>query len=290
MPDALADLSRDLARVADSLAPHLVGLASGDGGSTGFVWREGLVVTADEALESEEGIAAQLPDGSRVPAALVGRDPSTDVALLRIEGAGPPPVALDRAPRRLGELALALGRGPRGPLAALGVVSESGPAWRSLRGGAIEARLALDLRLPRAAEGGLAVDAGGRAFGMAVFGPRRSTLVIPAATVERVAAHLLAHGRVARGWLGLALQPVALDGGEGRGLLVVGLDDRAPARAAGVAQGDILVALGGEELGSLRALSDRLGPDTVGREMPLTLRRGGQALTLPVTVGERPER
>jgi S1-C subfamily serine protease len=289
MPDTLVDLSRDLARMAEQVSPHVVAVEAGGAASSGFVWREGLVVVADEALEAEEGLAVVRPDGSRVPAALVGRDPSTDVALLRVEGAGAP-VAFDPAPRRVGEIALALGRGPRGPLAALGVVSEAGPAWRSLRGGMIEARIGLDLRLQRAAEGGLVADAEGRAFGMAVFGPRRAAIVIPAATVERVASHLLAHGRVARGWLGLALQPVALDGGEDRGLLVVGLEAEAPARAAGVAQGDILVALGGEPVGGMRALFDLLGPETVGREMPLALRRGGQALTLPVTVGERPER
>lgn len=289
MPDTLADLSRDLARVAEQVSTHLVAVEAGSAASSGFVWRDGLVVAADEALESEEGLAIVLADGTRHPATLLGRDPSTDVALLRVEGGGTP-VAFDPAPRRLGEIALAVGRGPRGPLAALGVVSEAGPAWRSLRGGTIEARIGLDLRLPRAAEGGLAVDAEGRAFGMAVFGPRRAAIVIPAATVERVASHLLAHGRVARGWLGLALQPVTLDGGEGRGLLVVGLDAEAPARAAGVAQGDILVALGDQPVGNMRALFDRLGPETVGRQMPVTLRRGGQALTLPVTVGERPEK
>jgi S1-C subfamily serine protease len=172
-------------------------------------------------------------------------------------------------------------------LVALGVLTEAGPAWRSLRGGAIDARLGLGLRLTGAMEGGLAVDAEGHAFGMAVRGPRGSALAIPAATVERVAAHLLAHGRVARGYLGLSLHPVRLEDG-GRGAVVVGLDADGPGRRAGLRQGDVLVAMDGAPLPWGRALAARLGPESVGTAVTLDLLRGGEPLTLPLAVAERP--
>jgi S1-C subfamily serine protease len=286
MSDPLIDLSRRLADLAGRVGGHLVAVRSGPRVASGFVWREGLVVTADEALEAEEGLQVHLPDGSRAEATLAGRDPSTDVALLRVAGALPPPLALDGSgARAVGEVVLALGRGAEGPVAAMGVLGSVGPAWRSLRGGTIEARLALDLRLPRAAEGGVAVDAEGRAFGMAVFGPRRTALAIPAETIERIAPRLLERGRIARGYLGLGLQPVRIEGSGEMGVVVVSVDPEGPGRRAGIVQGDILVAFAGEPVQGLR---QRLGPDSVGREVELSVLRGGERRSVAITVGEAP--
>jgi S1-C subfamily serine protease len=253
--------------------------------ASGFVWREGVVVTADEALEGEEGFHVHLPDGSRAEATLAGRDPSTDVALLRVAGALPGPLPLVDGSRSVGEIVLALGRSAEGPVAAMGVVGALGPAWRSLRGGNIDARVTLGLRLPRAAEGGVAVDAEGRAFGMAVFGPRRSALVIPAATIERVAPRLLEHGRIARGYLGLGLQPIRLEESGETAVLIVSVDPGGPGRRAGLVQGDILVAFDGQPVQGLR---QRLGPDSVGRTVQLTVLRGGERRAVAITIGESP--
>ncbi|EYD72914.1 hypothetical protein Rumeso_04790 [Rubellimicrobium mesophilum DSM 19309] len=289
MSDLLADLSRRLSALAGQLAPHLVAVQSGHRTASGFIWREGLVVTSDEALESEEGISLTLPDGTRRPAALAGRDPSTDIVLLRVDQPLGQPAELDiGTPRAVGELALALGRGAEGPVAALGVVGVVGPAWRSLRGGNIDALIRLDLRLPRAAEGGLAVDAEGRPFGMAVHGPRRSTLVIPGATIERVAAHLLEHGRVGRGYLGLGLQPVRIDASGEHGVLVSSVDEAGPGRQAGLLQGDIITRFGGEPVGGMRGLMARLGPDSIGRTVEIGVLRGGAPTVVTLTIGERP--
>jgi S1-C subfamily serine protease len=291
MSDDLTTLSHALAGAVERAAAGAVAVEAGRAAFSGWVWREGLVVTADEALDEAGQVAVRLPDGSRREAQVAGRDASTDVALLRVEGT-PPPVALDRAPRRVGEVILAVGRGAGGPVAAMGILGEAGPAWRSLRGGMIDARLGLDLRLPGAAEGGLAVDAGGRAFGMAVPGPRGTALAIPAATVERVAAQLLETGRVARGYLGLGLAPVRLDGSEGggaegRGVLVTGVDADGPGRRAGVLQGDILVRFDGEPVGGARSLAQRLGPESVGRAVEVGLLRGGEPRTVLIAIGER---
>jgi S1-C subfamily serine protease len=171
---------------------------------------------------------------------------------------------------------------------ALGVVSLSGPAWRSLRGGEIDARLELDARLRRRSEGAVAVDASGQAFGMAVFAPRRRTLVIPAATVNRVAARLETHGRIARGYLGLGLHPVAVDNGGGAGAMVVSVDPKGPGAAAGIHQGDVLVGWDGKPVGGVRPLLRTLGPDSVGRKVTLELRRGGQTQQVVLTIAERP--
>lgn len=285
----LLQLSRDLAALAALHAGSVVSLRGRTGAASGFVWRDGLLVTADEPFDTDEGLHANFADGRAVPARLVGFDPSTDVALLRVDAPTPPPVPLDAAaPLAVGELALALGRTGDGPLAAMGVVAAAGPGWRSMRGGRIDALLRLDLRLDPLGEGGLAVDAAGRAFGMTVLGPRRRALAIPAATVERVAAQLLARGRVARGYLGLGLQPVRVDGREERGFLVASVDPDGPGRAAGLAQGDVLVGWDGEPLPKLRALLARLDPDSVGREVRLAALRGGEPREVRLVIGERP--
>ncbi len=191
---------------------------------------------------------------------------------------------------RAGALALVVGASQEAAVTcAFGAVASSGPAWRSLRGGRIDARIELDLRLRRPAQGGLAIDASGRAFGMAVAGPRRRVLVIPSATIERVAETLLSHGKVARGFLGLGLQPVRVEGLDSFGAIVTGVAKDGPAAEAGARQGDVIVAWNGEPLRGFRSLLPALGPDSVGQIVRLGLRRGGEPLELPVTVGERPE-
>jgi S1-C subfamily serine protease len=134
-------------------------------------------------------------------------------ALLRVARTDLPKAPAPAEALAVGALAVVAGAREGAPSAALGVVSFVGPQWRSLRGGVIDARIELDAALTRSSEGGLVLDAEGRALGMAVFGPRRRTLAIPLATIDRVAELLATKGRIARGYLGLGLQPVKLDGG-----------------------------------------------------------------------------
>ncbi len=256
--------------------------------ASGFLWRPGLVVAAEESLPDEGEIAVDLA-GRQVLATVAGRDPSTDIALLKVDTAGSPPVRLEPAPIRTGALALVVGAREGAPVAAFGAVSFVAGAWRSLRGGTIDSRIELDLALRRAGEGSLALDASGRPFGMAVFGPRRRVLVIPAATIERVAARLAEHGRIARGYLGLALQSVRLDDGTGVGAMVMGVDAKGPGAAAGVRQGDILTAWNGEALRDVRAMIRALGPESVGTSVRLGLRRAGETTEITLTIGERPD-
>jgi S1-C subfamily serine protease len=287
--DPFAALSGALTAAVARGAPGVVSVATHKTRSSGFLWRPDLVVTADEALSEEGSLSVTLPGGEAVPATLVGSDPTTDIALLRIQRPGLEPVRLDAAPVALGSLALALGAQEGRPVAALGLVAHLGPAWLSARGGQIDSRIELDLSLRAVAEGGLAVDAAGRAFGMVVFGPRRRPLVIPAATIERVAARLATHGRVARGYLGLGLQPVRLGPGEGFGVMVMGVDRKGPAAVAGIRQGDVIVAWNGQPVTGVQSLLRGLGPETVGTTVAVAVRRAGEPASFHLTVAERPE-
>jgi S1-C subfamily serine protease len=248
-----------------------------------------LIVTADEALDDEGDIAVALPGGEMAAASLVGRDPSTDVALVRVAHADLPPVTLESASLAAGALVCAVGSSQGAAIAAFGAVSLVGGAWRSFRGGEIDVRIELDLSLRRAGEGGLALDAASRAFGMVVLGPRRQVLVIPATTIERVAATLATHGKVARGYLGLGLQPTKLDGNDGIGVMVMSVDPNGPGAAAGVRQGDIIIKWNDQSIQGLRALLRALGPGAVGSTVKLDLRRGGEPAEARLTVRERPE-
>ncbi|MBK8082388.1 MAG: PDZ domain-containing protein [Devosia sp.] len=278
LSDALATLTADVAR-------RVVAVRDGDGRTlSGFVWRTGLVVTAHEVLEGDEEVDVVLPDGTGVLARIAGRDPTTDVALLRLETgafsdwmAAPLPVP--------GSLSVLVGRTEASVLSSLAVVSEVGPAWRSMRGGEIDALVTLGLRLPSRAEGGPVVAPDGGLLGMAVSGPRRRTLLIPASTIGRAVTTLAEKGYVPRGWLGLSLHPV----GQG-GAIVIGLEPDSPAAEGGFLVGDIVTTWEGNTVRSVADVALRLGAGTVGTTARLGVLRGGNALELDVTIGERPRR
>lgn len=281
----LTSLSSALADVVARIAPSVVSVHSHRSRSTGFVWKPGLIVTADEALADEGDVQIVLADGSTTAATIVGRDHTTDIALLRAETTIAP-VKLATTVPALGTLSVVVATNRDAQSAALGMVSVSGQSWRSLRGGEIDARIELDVRLRPSQEGGLALDASGEAFGMAVLGPRR-VLVIPTATIERVAAQLETRGRIARGYLGLGLQPLRLD--DGIGAMVMNVDKAGPAATAGIRQGDVIVAVNDQKLSGVRALLRTLGPASVGQVIDVAIRRGGEPASFKVTIGERPE-
>jgi S1-C subfamily serine protease len=284
----LTNLSASLSGLVAATAPSIVAIHSHRALSSGFIWKTGMIVTADEALADEGEVAVTLSGGKRISATIAGRDPPTDIALLRADIGAVSPIALDGSAPSAGALAVVVGGRGGEAVAALGVVATSGVAWRSIRGGEIDARIELDLSLRRHAEGGLALDASGQAFGMAVFGPRRRVLVIPAATIVRVAAQIEAHGKVARGYLGLGLQPVRLDRDGGVGAMVMSVDGDGPGAKAGVRQGDVLQAWDGQPIGSVNALLRALGPASVGKTVALSLRRGGETRAVVLEIGERP--
>jgi len=283
----IQDLSAAFARLVGIAAPSVVAVKSAHSRSSGFFWRPGLIVTADEALSEEGDATVTLPSGESLAARLVGRDHTTDIAVLRVERSDLPAVQLEITPLPVGALTIALGADDGAPTAALGVVSRSTGPWWSLRGGEITARIELDLRMRQSAEGGLAIDATGRTIGMTVFGPRRRVLVIPSATIERVAARLEKHGHIPRGYLGLGFQLVAIEGG-GRGVMIMNVEPQGPGAKAGVHQGDTIVTWNGEPIRHVRSLLRALGPDSVGQTVTLGLRRGGETRNIALTIAERP--
>src|SRR6266566_2256885 len=155
-----AALSRHLAGIVTQCAPGVVAICGrGRPTSSGFVWRSGTVVTASDALERDEDISVLTPEGERVSATLAGRDPSTDIAVLKVPGAESP-LALARADLvSTGELALAIGRHSDGPMASLGMIAIAGGAWQSLRGGRIDRLIRLDRGIDPRQEGGVLANA-----------------------------------------------------------------------------------------------------------------------------------
>jgi S1-C subfamily serine protease len=287
MSQEIENVSARLEAMVAGLAPSLVSVSSDRMQASGFVWRAGRVVTSDEGVAEDGEVRIALPGGETVAAEIVGRDPSTAVALLKIERADLRPVAMAAVVPSPGALVVAAGAEAGAPIAALGLVALARGPWQSLRGGEIDARIELDARLRRTAEGGLALNAAGQAFGMTVFGPRRRVLVIPAATLSRVAARLEAHGRIPRGYLGLGLQPVTIEGG-GSGIMVMSVDPKGPGATAGIHQGDVLVSWDSKPVGGLQPLLRSLGPDSVGKLLVLELRRGGETRQARLQIGERP--
>ena len=282
----LPSLSSALADIVARTKPAIVSVHSHRSRASGFVWKPGLIVTADEALADEGDVSIRFSDGTDRSATIAGRDHTTDIALLRVDTANSAPIKLSSAVPALGALSVVVAAEQGVTAAALGMVSLAGGRWRSMRGGEIDARIELDVRLRRSHEGGLALNAAGEAIGMAVQGVRR-ILVIPSATIDRVAARLETHGRIARGYLGVGLQPVELD--DGIGAMVMSVDRAGPSAAAGIRQGDVIVGWNNEKLTGVRSLLRALGPDSVGSVVDVTIRRAGEPVQIKLTIGERAE-
>jgi S1-C subfamily serine protease len=294
----LVAFSDHAAQLVERTASSIVAVhGGGRGSSSGFHWRSGVIVTAEEVLERDEDIKVTLPGGRLVEATLAGRDPSTDIAVLRFQPDGLPaaPTA-NVAPLRPGHVVLAIGNHEGAPVASLGIVAIVGGAWHSLRGGTIDNLIRVDLVLSPAAEGGALVDVQGRVVGMAVLGPRRRVLAIPTSTIDRVVDQLLAKGHVFRGYLGAGLQPLrrgrrshdTQSSSSGRGVLVVSIDPDGPAARAGVLVGDIVMTWNAKPLDRVREVMQFLGADSAGSTVDLGLIRGGAPTGIKVVIGERP--
>ncbi len=294
----LIALSRQLQQLVNGMAGSIVNLRShGHSIASGFVWKPGVIVTASDALEADDEISICAAAGKSVQAQLAGRDPTTDIAVLRLaeELRVPAPVvASDEA--QVGQMVLALGRGRDGVIANLGCVSVAGGSWQSRRGGRIDRLIRLDLRLDRQAEGGVVVDGEGRVLGMPVFGPRKKPLIIPMATIDLIAPKLLADGRIRRGYLGVGVHPVRLEDAfaathalpDRRAAMIVSVDPDGPAGKAGILLGDIIVAFDGEPVPGLRSLFARLSPESVDKTVELRVLRAGQMTSASVTIGASP--
>ena len=292
--DIFEQVSTDVADRVARAAPSVVAIHTGRRRFSGILWRPDVVLASEQTLGDDPSLSV-IRGGQRTGATLAGRDPGTNVAVLKLEAALPgstlPPAAT--APR-VGSLALLVGADAAGgPTGRLGMLHSVGDSWHSMAGGRIDALIRLDASLG-ADEGGLVLLPDGGLLGMSTSGPRRRTIVIPTATLLRVIDPLLADGRIARGWLGVGLQPVMIpDGfrqsaGREAGLMVVSLASSAPAEAAGMLPGDIVLDIDGTPVSRPRALTASMGPERIGQAVILRVLRAGAVQTISVTVAARP--
>jgi S1-C subfamily serine protease len=291
MANELAALSNELAAVVERSKGSVVAVhARPRFSSSGVFWRPGVIVTAEHTIRREEEITVTLPDGKNAPAQLVGSDPGTDVAVLKTDwaGAAPLPSASGTAP---GNLALAIGRSEdSGVNATMGIISAVSGSWRTWRGGKLDQYLRLDLTLYPGSSGGVVVNTAGEAIGIATSVLSRiAGVAIPASTVNRALDEILSRGRVARGYLGVGLQPVELPDHH-KGLIVLSTEADGPAAKAGVLVGDILVKLGGQDVRDTDDIQAVLESHAVGQAVDAGLLRGGVSKTIAITIGERPRR
>jgi S1-C subfamily serine protease len=264
--------------------------------ASGLAYSADLILTADHVVEREEGITVTLGDGTEFSATLAGRDPGTDLALLRLERSGVEPSKPAKRPK-IGQLVLALGRpSTAGIEASLGVVSAiSGPA-RTPRG-MLDNYVRTDATPFPGFSGGPLVDADGHVIGLNTSGFGRGTsITIPADLAWKVAEQLAKHGSIKRGYLGIRSQAVeipdagqkALQREQAAGLLVMSIEKKSPAESGGLMVGDILVGIDGHPVSDHDALFAQLSGDVVGKSIPVEVLRGGQLQTQQVKIGTRP--
>jgi S1-C subfamily serine protease len=297
MAEVLSKLSDDLASTVARAGESILRVeARGRLGATGIVWSaDGVIVTAHHVVEHEDNISVGLPKGESVPAALVGRDPTTDLAVLRAETTGlATPTWTEADNVKVGNLVLALGRPGKTVQATLGIVSAYGDSWRSPAGGRLDRYLQTDVVMYPGFSGGPLVDAAGNIVGLNTSALLRGiSITVPAPTIGRVVETLLEHGKIRRGYLGVGAQPVRLPAslaqqlGQEAGLLLASVESNSPAESHGLLLGDTLVAIDGQPVRSLDELLTALSGDKVGTTVPVRFVRGGQGQELSITIGER---
>ena len=298
MAELLDRISEDLADIVQAAGPGIVRVEARQRlPASGMVWsQDGVIVTTHHVIERQERIRVGLPDGPAIDASLIGRDPTTDDAVLKVQASDLSPLRrADADTARVGQLVLALGRPGSAPAATLGVVSALGGPWRTHAGGSLDHYLQTDAVMYPGFSGGPLVDASGRALGINTSALLRGiAITISSSSLERIVGALLSHGRIKRGYLGIGTQPARLperlheEVGQETGLLVVSVEPDSPADAAGLMLGDALVGLDGRPVRQVDDLLSRLDGDLIGRSAAARIVRGGQVQELSVVVGERP--
>jgi len=296
-PNPLTNLSDQMADAAARAAASVVLVnARPRIPASGVAVSADTILTAGHVVEREEDISVLLPDGREIPATLAGRDPGSDLALLRLAEPAATPAARAAREARVGQLVLALGRpGAAGIQASLGIVSAVGGPLRTGRASLLERYLRTDAIGYPGFSGGALINAAGEVLGLNTSGFSPGTLItIPAALAWSTAELLRERGRVPRGYLGVRTQVIPLPEGlqsklgrsQDRALMLVGVESGSTAERSGLIVGDILAGLDGTPLRDHESLSARLMRDSVGQTLALEILRGGELLRLDVQVGE----
>jgi S1-C subfamily serine protease len=296
---SLLDLSNSLADTVAQAGTAVVAMNTGQRVSpSGIHWRQGIIVTSDESLPNYDDITIKYENGQTVPVTLVGRDATTDIAVFQLQQTDIPVATIEQtATLKVGHLVIGLARSREGDVrAAMGAVSVITGSWQSMSGGTIDRYIRPDLTLYPGFAGGALVNAAGQVVGMNTAGRRGTALTIPAETIDRVVEQLIAKGHIARGYLGVGMQPVrlpqtlrtALNLTTATGVMVVNVEIDSPADRAGLLLGDVLVTLAGVgvgEPGDVRGILNQ--PGRIGKTVPMQAIRGGTLVELTVTIGER---
>lgn len=265
--------------------------------ASGIAFAKDLILTADHVVEREEDIKVILADGTEVKARLVGRDPGTDLAVLKLDSASATPAQVSKTAARVGQFVLAIGRPSiKGIESSFGTVNSIGGPVRTGRGSMLESYIKTDVVSYPGFSGGPLVNGDGTIFGINTSGfGSGSAITIPADVAWKIAETLAKHGKIKHGYLGIRSQTVnipadsqkALKREQETGLLLVGLEDDSPAGKAGLMVGDILVSIAGEPVEHHDELFTRLSGDVVGKTIPIEILRGGKVESINVEIGER---
>ncbi len=264
--------------------------------ASGIAIGKDLILTANHVVRRDEDISVTLPDGSQVAASVAGRDPGSDLALLKLETADATPAEFN-GELRVGELALAIGRPTsEGVQASLGIVSAVGGPAHTAHGGILEKIIRTDAIPYPGFSGGPLIDSAGKVIGINTSGlGHGNSIAVPISIARQIAESLEKHGSVKRGYIGIRSQLVdlpakaKLDREQKAGLLVNGLEDDSPAAAAGLMVGDIIIGFNGQAVNNHDELLAALSGEVVDTATPLEILRGGQVESLSVTASERPE-
>ncbi len=284
--------SDSLAAAVEKAAQSIVTVDARDRQTaTGIIWSaDGEILTADHVVQREDNLNVILPDGSKHAAKLLGRDPSSDLALLKIEAKGL--TVPEFADVKVGHLVFAVGRPDEVQADLSNVIALGGPVRGRRR--RIEAFIQTGVTMYPGFSGGALVDASGRVAGLISSGlVHGASLAIPIAEARKTADNLRQHGSVKRGFLGLVTQPVRLAEAianslkQQTGLMVTDLEAGGPAEKGGLLQGDTLVGVGGQAVTDIEALQSSLGPETVGQAVKVKVVRGGEVKEVSLTVGAR---
>ncbi|HUJ12976.1 MAG TPA: trypsin-like peptidase domain-containing protein [Thermoanaerobaculia bacterium] len=280
----LTTLSNQLADIVASIAPAVVQVQR----VSGVVYAEDAILTNARALGREDGLHVRTHDGRSVAGELHGWDPATGLALVRASGLGVAPAAQASEPARVGNLAIAVGRSwSNAVTASIGIVSVIGGPLRTGRGRSIEEVIRTTAPMHEGFAGGAFVDVAGRAIGIATAASIRGLgVIIPASIAWKTAASLLAHGRIRRGYLGIAGQPVRLSDDQ-RALLIVDVKPDSPASAAGLRVGDSITTFDGRAVEDPEDLLELLNEESVGKAIEVSIVRGESTKELKVTIAER---
>jgi len=264
--------------------------------ASGIALAEDLVLTADHVVTREDGIKVVLADGKSLDATIAGRDPGSDLAVLRLPEKVLTPAKTSEAVK-VGQLVLALGRpNSAGVQASWGIVTAISGPTRTFRGGMLDEFLQSETTPYPGFSGGPLINSDGEVLGLNTSGlTRGSSLTIPVKVAWRTGDALAKHGTVKRGYLGVRTQPVelpeagrqALKREQSQGLLVLWLEEGGPAETGGLLVGDILVAISGQPVGDADDLFSALSGDTVGKSIAVEVLRGGRPETVALTAGER---